>query len=106
MAITVEQFQRRALLTVSAVYAAAYSTLPAAAVLHGHLVRPLTALLLLAAAALLGCVLRFRALRLRPVRLMTLLLLSGPLGPWVVARRTRRLRPLLTLRIPASARRG
>lgn len=96
---------RQGLLRLSLAHAVASTSVPAAAFVHQHLVPSFGAVALLTTAALAVAMMRLRELGRQRRRLLPAVLLSGPLGPWILARRTRALLPVLLLR-PTSRERG
>ena len=101
---TVLQYQRNVLLAASTSYGALAAAVPTAFVAHRHLALSLGVAATLAAAALVVAVLRASDLGRHRGRLATGLLLTGPLSPVILARRTRRWQPVLLLR-PGSSHR-
>jgi hypothetical protein len=101
---SVLEYQRKVLLTTSSTY----GTLAAAALTvffaHRHLTVDLGAASALPATGMFLAVLRTRGLGHHRARLATGLLLTGPLSPVLLARRTRHWRPILLLR-PRPSRR-
>lgn len=95
---------RQLLLRLSLAHAVASTAVPTAVFVHDHLVPPFGAVALLTTAALALAILRLRELGGQRRRLLPAVLLTGPLGPWILARRTRALMPVLLLR-PASRQR-
>ena len=95
---SVQQFQRALLLRTSAVYGSLVTALPLSFALHDHLA-PMTAVAAtIAGACLVIIVMRVRDLGSRRGYLASWVVLAGPAAPWVLARRTRRWRPVLLLR--------
>lgn len=105
MFATALEFQRRLLLKASVAYALASTAVPTAALLHAHLVPALSVAALVTAAALVISIARLRELGRLRRSLLPAVLLSGPLGPWILARRTRTLLPVRVLRPAGRPRR-
>lgn len=97
-------YQRKVLLTTSSTYGTLAAAVPTAFLAHRHLTVDLGAATTLPATAMFLAVLRTRALGHHRGRLATGLLLTGPLSPVILARRTRHWRPVLLLR-PRPSRR-
>lgn len=95
---SVQQYQRALLLRTSAVYALLVTAVPLSLTLHDHLASVTVLAAGLAGACLVVLVLRVRDLGSRRGFLASWVVLTGPAAPWVLARRTRRWRPVLLLR--------
>ena len=91
-------YQRRVLLSASTLYACLALALPTAVIAHNHLTRVMIIGVLAAGAVLATAVLRVRELGSHRGVLASALLLSGPVAPLWVARRTQRWKPLLMVR--------
>lgn len=105
MFATALEFQRRLLLKASVAYAGASTAVPTAALSHGHLVPALSLVAAGTALILVLIVLRLRELGGSRRSLLPVVLLSGPFGPWILARRTRSLLPVRMLRPAGRPRR-
>lgn len=105
MVATALEFRRQLLLKASIAYAGASTAVPAAALLHGHLVPVLSLVTLTTGIAIAISVVRLHELRRVRRSLLAAVLLSGPLGPWILARHTRTLLPVRVLRPAGRPRR-
>jgi hypothetical protein len=95
---TALEMKRRVLLTTTSAYGLLAAAVPTSFVTHRHLVLTLSVAAALAGSVLTVTILVSRDLGQGRGRLVSTLLLIGPLGPVWLARRTRRWRPLLLVR--------
>jgi hypothetical protein len=102
---SVGEFKRTLLLWTSLCYGLLATAVPAALVAHRHLALTFGVSAGLAALVLLSEVLPDTGLGTRRCRLASGLLFAGPLGPVVLARRTRLWQPLLLVRPRPAPRR-
>jgi hypothetical protein len=98
VAKTVQELKRSFLLWTSFVYGVLATAVPTTLLSHRHLAPQFAAAAGATALLLLLEVLRVQELGDRRARLASGLLLAGPLGPLLLARRTRRWQPLLMVR--------
>ena len=90
--------RRRALLGASSTYGACTLAVPTALIAHGHFARAMTLAAAFSGVLLVYAVLRSRELGRQRAQLASMLVLAGPVGPVLLARRTRQLQPVLLVR--------
>jgi hypothetical protein len=105
VARTVDELRRSFLLWTSFVYGVLAAAVPTSLLSHQHLAPSFAAAAGVVALLLMFEVLPVKELGDRRARLATGLLLAGPLGPLLIARRTRTWQPLLIVRPRPASRR-